>query len=244
VRGLPMGLQMLVMSGAALVMIGFVNSYGAVTAAAFTSASQVWTYVQLPAMALGAAVSSMAAQNVGAGAWDRVARVARSGTLAGLAVTGLIAAVVYALGDVTLQAFLPPGSEALPVAHHINAMVLWGFVLFSITFILAGVVRATGAVWAPLVILVLSMYVVRLPFAILLRDRLGADAIWWSFPVGAIASAVLMSAYYLRGGWKTSRMLDPPHAAGSAADAGLAPPAVVEADDHCPHRPASRVRST
>src|SRR3954469_4366379 len=44
-RGLPMGLQMLVMSGAALVMIGFVNSYGAVTAAAFTSASQVWTYV-------------------------------------------------------------------------------------------------------------------------------------------------------------------------------------------------------
>ncbi|HEX5538731.1 MAG TPA: MATE family efflux transporter, partial [Methylophilaceae bacterium] len=94
-RGLPMGLQILVMSGAALVMIGLVNSYGEVTAAAFTSASQVWTYVQLPAMALGAAVSSMTAQNVGAGLWERVAKVARSGVLIGLVVTGLIAAIIY-----------------------------------------------------------------------------------------------------------------------------------------------------
>ena len=105
----------------------------------------------------------MAAQNVGAGAWDRVSRIARVGTIAGLAITGCIALTVYALGDMTLRAFLPPGSDALPVAHHINPVVLWSFVPLSITFVLAGVVRATGAVWAPLIVLVISMYAVRLP---------------------------------------------------------------------------------
>ncbi len=224
-RGLPMGLQMLVISGAAMAMIGMVNSYGSVMAAAYTAASQVWTYIQMPAMALGAAISSMAAQNVGAGRWDRVDRVARSGVISGLVITGLVAAVIYALGDITLRIFLPTGSEALPLAHHINDRVLWGFVLFSVSFALSGVVRATGAVWGPLIILFVAMYVIRIPFAMLLRPIMGADAIWWSFPLATIASSLMNLAFYWHGGWKRARMLVGGRPTGEPPDAGNAPPA-------------------
>ena len=232
-RGLPMGLQMLVISGAAMVMIGFVNGYGAVTAAAYTAASQVWTYIQMPAMALGAAVSAMAAQNVGAGRWDRVGRIARSGVLCGLAVTGAIALVIYLLGDGTLRIFLPADSEALPIARHINDRVLWGFVLFSVTFTTSGVVRATGAVWPPLIILLIAMYAVRIPFAAGLSGSIGADAIWWSFPLGIVASSLMNTAYYLKGGWRRSRMLTGEgEPSGMAPDAGMAAPAGdCEAED-------------
>lgn len=226
VRGLPMGLQMFVISGAAMVMIGMVNSYGSVMAAAYTAASQVWTYVQMPAMALGAAISSMAAQNVGAQRWDRVDRIARSGVICGLIATGAVAAVIYLLGDLTLRIFLPGDSEALPLAHHINDRVLWGFVLFSISFSLSGVVRATGAVWGPLAILFIAMYVVRIPFATALTPAWGADAIWWSFPLGIIASSLMNIAFYMHGGWKKARMIAPPNPTGHAPDAGQAPPAV------------------
>lgn len=232
-KGLPMGLQMLIMSGAAMVMIGMVNSYGAVTAAAYTGASQVWTYVQMPAMAIGAAVSSMAAQNVGAGRWDRVDKIARSGVLCGLAVTGAAAAIIYLLGDVTLRIFLPGDSPALPIAHHINERVLWGFVLFSVTFALSGVVRATGAVWTPLLILIVSMYVVRVPFAALMSQQIGPDAIWWSFPLGIATSGVLTTLYYRYGGWRKLRLLSP-RAAGQAPDAGMATPSVAVADNARP----------
>jgi hypothetical protein len=58
----------------ALALVGLVNREGVDTTAAFGVAMQLWTYVQMPAMALGAAVSAMAAQNIGAGKWDRVAR--------------------------------------------------------------------------------------------------------------------------------------------------------------------------
>jgi len=223
-RGLPMGLQMLVISGAAMAMIGMVNSYGSLSAAAYTAASQVWTYIQMPAMALGAAVSSMAAQNVGAGRWDRVDRIARSGVFSGLIITGTVAAVIYALGDRSLLIFLPAGSEALPLAQHINERVIWGFVLFSISFALSGVVRATGAVWGPLIILFIAMYVIRIPFALLLRPIIGADAIWWSFPLATIAASGMNIAFYLHGGWKTARMLDIPRPSGEAPDAGNSPP--------------------
>ena len=235
-RGLPMGLQMLVMSGAAVVMIGYVNSYGAITAAAYTAASQVWTYVQMPAMALSAAISSMAAQNIGAGRWDRVDKIARSGVLTGLLVTGSITALIYALGDLTLHIFLPPHSVALPVARHINDSVLWGFVLFSVTFALSGVVRATGAVWPPLVILVIALFAIRIPFANYMVPRYGPDAIWWSFPLGIVASAALNLAYYRFGGWRATRLVAAPHPTGQAADAGMATPAMCH--DEMPTRPA------
>ena len=68
---------MMVISLAAVTMLSFVNRYGVHTSAAYGAASQLWTYVQMPAMALGAAVSSMAAQNVGAGKMDSNDMVAK-----------------------------------------------------------------------------------------------------------------------------------------------------------------------
>ena len=227
-RGLPMGAQMLVMSGGAMVMIGFVNAYGAVTAAAFTAASQVWTYVQMPGMALGASISSMAAQNIGAGRWDRVNKIALSGVISSLAVTGAIALVIYLLGDLTLLLFLPSGSEALPIARHINHTVLWSLALFSVTFALSGIVRSTGAVIPPLVILIVSMWLIRVPFAKLAIPHWGADAIWWSFPLGTITSSALNTLYYRFGDWRSTRMLQhlESEAGGQAPDAGQGTPAM------------------
>jgi putative MATE family efflux protein len=219
-RGLPMGLQMLVMSAAAVVMISFVNRFGALTSAAYATSTVILNYLQMPTMAIGASVSSMAAQNVGARRWDRVAQVARSGVVSGLAITGTCAILLYIFNDQVLGILLPAHSPAIPLAHYINQRVLWGFVLFSITFALSGVVRSTGAVWWPMAILVVSMVLVRIPFAAFFIPIYGADAIWWSFPLGTITSAALTTAYYLHGGWRRARMLRDeadPHPAWSPA---------------------------
>ena len=71
-KGMPMGLQMFVVSSSMIALMSLVNRFGSQETAAFNAAMQLWNYVQMPALAIGAAVSSMAAQNVGAGRWDRV----------------------------------------------------------------------------------------------------------------------------------------------------------------------------
>jgi putative MATE family efflux protein len=222
-KGAPMGIQMFVMSSAAIVMLGFVNSYGALTAAAYAGASQVWAYVQMPGMAIGGSVSSMAAQNIGAGRWDRVNHIALSGVVSGSIVTGVIAAAIYLLGPLSLYFVLPAGSPAIPAAVHINQMVLWAFVLFNATFALSGVVRATGAMVVPLIILTVSMVVIRIPFAITLMPHLGSEAIWWSFPLGTITASSLTTLYFLFGKWREARMLEP-EASGQAPDVGAGLP--------------------
>ena len=219
-RGIPMGLQMFIMSSGAMVVIGLVNAYGAITAAAYTGASQVWTYVQMPAMALGASISSMAAQNIGAERWDRVNRIALSGVITSLAVTGGVVVLIYLLGDWPLHVFLPAGTPAMPIARHINQVILWSMTLFGVTFALSGIVRSTGAVWAPLVILIISMWIIRLPFAMLLKPYWGEDAIWWSFPMGTLVSVALTALYYQFGGWRKLHMLKLHHPWGGGPEPG------------------------
>ena len=226
VKGVPMGLQMIVISAAALAMMGLVNAFGVQTAAAYGVAAQLWTYVQMPALAIGAAVSSMAAQNVGAGRWDRVERIARMGVLFNLVLTGTLVALLYLADRYALQLFLPGDSGAIAIAVHINNLVSWSFVLFGVTIVLFGVVRATGAVMPPLVILFVSMLVVRVPFASFFSERFGADAIWWSFPLGAVVSVTLGVLYYRFGRWRQARIAPEVPATGTAADTGVATPAM------------------
>jgi len=74
---------------------------------------------------------------------------------------------------------------------------------------LFGVVRATGAVMAPLVILTVSLLLVRFPLAQALLDGYHADAVWWSFPVSSVLAAILAALYYRYGGWRHAHMLSP-----------------------------------
>ena len=226
-KGLPMAFQMIVISLAAVTMMSMVNSYGSQTAAAYGAAIQLWTYVQMPAMALGAAVSSMAAQNVGAGNMDRVGKIARVGVFYAAIFSATPIVIIYLLDPIILQAFLPAGSPSLPIAVHINSIVLWGFIPFGMAFIFSGIVRSTGAVWPPLLAMIIALWVVRVPLANFLTPMLGADAIWISFPIGSLVSVLLAGGYYLWGGWRKSRMLSTtPH--GEALDTGMAPPSGVE----------------
>jgi putative MATE family efflux protein len=229
VKGLPMAAQMLVVSGAAVVMFSFVNRYGSDTAAGYAAAVQLWTYVQMPAMAMGAAVSSMAAQNVGAGRMDRVNRIAGMGSLYAALLSAGPIAVIYLIEPLVLRAFLPGGSPSIPIAIHINAIVLWGFIPFGVAFALSGVVRATGAVMAPLLAMVVSLWVVRVPFARFLEPVLGADAVWWSFPMGSITLFLLAGGYFLLGGWRKARLMAG-IPSGGPPDTGLAGPPPEESE--------------
>ncbi|HWW63999.1 MAG TPA: MATE family efflux transporter [Sphingomonadaceae bacterium] len=214
-KGFPMGLQMLVMSLSALTVIGLVNREGVSTTAAYGITSQLWTYIQMPALALGGAVSAMAAQNIGAGKWDRVARIARSGVWMNVLLTGAMVVALTLVDRQVLGLFLPKGGDALPIARHIHLVVSWSFVLFGITLVLSGVVRANGAVLVPLMILFITAIPVRLGIAITFLPRFGADAIWWSFPAGSVASLVLTVAYYRWGKWRDIRLMAPIVAAES-----------------------------
>ncbi len=105
-----------------------------------------------------------------------------------------------------LTLFLGMESPSVAIAEHINSIVSWGFILFGVTMVVFGTVRATGAVIVPLVIIACSLIGVRIGFTALFEQHLGADAIWWSFPLSSMVSMLLALCYYRFGNWRSASM--------------------------------------
>lgn len=200
--GFPMGLSMIVMSGSSLVMIGLINREGVDTTAAFGVMNQFWSYLQMPAVAVGGAVSAMAAQNIGAGKWNRISRIAGAGIAINVAMTASLILGITLAARPLLWLFFTPQSSAIPIAIHMNHIIGWSYILMGVSMVMVSVVRANGAVLMPLVFLIVSAIGVRFGIGFAFHPRYGADAIWWAFSGGAMSSIVMSVGYYLVGGWR------------------------------------------
>ena len=206
-KGFPMSLQMVIIATSGLVMIGLVNQEGVTTIAAYNIMQQLWTYLQMPSMAVGAAVSAMVAQNIGAGRWNRISKTTLIGCAATFVMTAILLGLLLIFDRPVIILFLGNDSAAVPMAQHIQAIASWSFLFFGLAMVLFSTVRANGAVLVPLICLFIAVYPVRLGFYYMFYGSIKADAIWWSFTVGAFASLILALSYYLSGTWKKQKVL-------------------------------------
>jgi putative MATE family efflux protein len=206
-KGLPMGLQMVVVSSSGLALFNLVNRFGADTAAAYGAATQLSSYIQMPAMALGAAVSSITAQNVGAGRWDRVHRTTMIGVLYNFIMSGVVAGIIFIYSRQALSLFLPANGRAIEIGIYINKVTIWSFVLFGVYLVVSGVIRSTGSVMVPLLVTFITLWVIRIPLAYYLANRYGQDALWWSFPASFSLAVIITFFYYFFGNWKKAKMI-------------------------------------
>lgn len=201
-KGIPMSGQVLVLSLSGVLMISIVNRVGIDATAAFGASLQLWNYVQMPAIAVGQSVSAMAAQNIGAGKWDRLNSITAAGILLSLISTGAIVILLEAMGKHAFAPFLPTHSAALTLAAHLNSIASSSYFLIAIPTVLFAVVRASGAVIVPLAIMTTSLLLVRYPSAEVFYGHFGPDAIWWSFPLSAAFAAVLAVLHYRLADWR------------------------------------------
>jgi len=205
-RGVPMGVQMVIMSLSTLVIIGFVNREGTQTAAAFAAAQQLWNYLQMPAMAVGGAVSAMAAQNIGAGKWHRVEKTTTIAIGINIVITGVLIGLLTLFERPILALFLEGGGEAIEIGRHIMHIVSWSYLLFGAAMCMFGTMRANGIVLAPLIILTVSLFFVRIGFYYVSYPVIGVNGLWWSFTVSTFVSLVMAWAYYRWGRWREVRL--------------------------------------
>ncbi|WP_067621661.1 MATE family efflux transporter [Alicyclobacillus acidiphilus] len=204
-RGMSMGLQMLVVSTSSMALIDLVNTFGSAAVAAFSASMNITNYISMPAMAIGASVSNICSQNVGANRWDRVTRTFQAGLVYNLVMTGALAGLVYIFNRDVLHLFITDES-VVSLGMRVNDITAWSFILFGVMNILVSTVRSTGAVLFPLLISFISLWLVRIPFSYIMAAYAGIDWIWWSFPLGFLVSDILLLIYYFHGGWKRVKL--------------------------------------
>lgn len=201
-KGLPMGAQTMLSTAAGLVMVGLANRQGLIAAAAYGASLQLWNYLQMPAIAIGLAMSTMVSQNIGARQHGRIGAITGAGMVATMTVTGTLTAAILLFDAPVLGLFLGHGSPAVPLAEHIQRICTWSFLPTGVMMALFATLRAYGSVVVPLIVMVVALYPVRLGFYALAYPHIGGEAVWWAYPAGSVTSLVLALLAYRFGGWR------------------------------------------
>lgn len=206
--GFPSFVQQALFSLAVAVVTSLVNAFGPLATAAFGVAGRIDTLVAMPAMAVLAAVSTVTAQNLGAGKPERVREVFRWGLVVNtpaILLTGL--AAVGASAPVMRLFVKDP--EIVRLGAGYLRIVGFGYLLLILPYVTNGIIIGAGRTAVPMAISFVSLILVRLPLATWLsRTSLGLTGVWVAMLVGYPVNAALGLAYYLSGRWR--RPLAPP----------------------------------
>ena len=149
--GIPTGIQMVTTSVAGLVIVGLVNHYGSNATAAYGAVNQVLNYIQFPALSISIAASIFAAQAIGAGKSDLLAKVTRTALAMNILVTGSLVTLAYLFSKYLMALFITD-PNVVALGQQLLFIVLWSILFFGASSIFASIMRASGTVTVPMII--------------------------------------------------------------------------------------------
>lgn len=198
--GLPAGIQMSLVALGAMVVMSKINSFGKEFAAAYNVGSKLDSLAFLPVQSLSNAVTAFVGQNTGAKRPDRVRRGIRM-TVAASVVWSAVMLVPIPLGP-TLVGFFSDTPAVIHSGTVYLRCIMPFYVLFSVMFCLNNAMRGAGDSLFPMLDVIFSLILVRVPAVYWFADHYGPDYMYYGVGVGWCVGFTLSVVYYLSGRWK------------------------------------------
>ncbi|MCH5191540.1 MAG: MATE family efflux transporter [Oscillospiraceae bacterium] len=200
--GLPIALQMVIVSLGFTFIQRAVNGFGKAMTASFTVGQRIEMYLNLPCNAFQTTLATYAGQNIGAGKIKNVKRGVRQTLLISLIMSLFISVLVWLFADNIISLF-GLGSQAITYCRaHLRTIAFVNIVL-GIYIPLFGVFQASNHGSACTVVAT-SALSVRVLVTYLLRYSafLGYAIIWWNGLFGFGVGFIITWSYYLSGKWQ------------------------------------------
>ncbi|QQO08567.1 MATE family efflux transporter [Breznakiella homolactica] len=207
--GLPSGVQQSLVSLGLMFMSGVVNGFGTAVMAGYAAASRIDSFVGMPAMNIGNALSSFTGQNIGAGKFDRVKRGYHAALKIGLSISVVLMAVLFFGGEMLIGIFTHDTEVVRVGAEYLRVIAPFYF-LFTIMFVTNGVIRGSGEAVLPMVSTIMAMWVVRIPCAVIFSRLWGVTGVWFAMPTGWLMGLLISVIYYKSGRWMKKRIIRTP----------------------------------
>jgi putative MATE family efflux protein len=195
--------------GMALMML-LVATFGTDPVAAYGIGTRVLSCAIIPAMGLSIATSTLVGQNIGANRLKRAVQTSNISCAISFVTLVAAGAVFFFTARPLTAFFMPNGGDAIGQSVTFIRIIAVSFGFIGLQQVLTGTLRGAGDTFAPMLLAIISLWVLRFPLAYVLSKHspLGSVGIWWAVTISIIASAVLAGIYYLRGDWKKRRLLD------------------------------------
>lgn len=194
--GLPAMLQQIFISLGFLVIQFLVNGFGANAIAAYTAASKVDAFAEMPAINLSQALMNFTAQNKGAGEQKRIAKGGRSALIITLGISIAISGLIYSFAPHFIAIFNRQKAIVQIGEGYLRIVSIFYFV-FGAMQVLNGLLLGYGKSLLPLIASVTTFCLLQVPLAVCLsHTKLGFNGIWLAAPFGWFAGFIMRLIYF------------------------------------------------
>ncbi|MBQ6868537.1 MAG: MATE family efflux transporter, partial [Clostridia bacterium] len=204
--GLPTAIQNSVSSISFLFITVMVNTVGGVYGSAAVGVVGKFNgFALMPAIAMGAAVSTMAAQNIGARQWKRAEKCMHIGLVIGVTVSYLIFIFAQMFPAQILMIFdRTPEMIESGVAY--MRTFTFDYLIVPFMFVANGLFTGAGHTKFTLINSMLSSLLLRIPASYILGIGMGLGlmGIGCGGPVASFGSVLLIAWFYFSGKWKVN----------------------------------------
>lgn len=203
---LPSILQQSTVSIGMMLVQSVVNSFGAESLAGFSTGMRIESICIVPMAAVGNAISSYTAQNIGAGQLKRVSKGYVQANKMVIFFGVVICVILELFPTQFITLFLGAEGSQVAIATGYGYLVFMGFFFFMIGFKMAadGVLRGAGDMKLFTIANLVNLSI-RVIMAMTLAPRFGIAWVWYAVPIGWTANFVISYLEYRTGKWKTIR---------------------------------------
>ncbi|WP_373599363.1 MATE family efflux transporter [Paraclostridium bifermentans] len=205
--GLPSAVQQTLFSIGNITLQSLVNSYGTSAMAAFGAGSKIETFISLPIMNLGSAVSTFVAQNMGAGKVERVKKGVKSSITMALSISVFVLIIFFLFKENLIKLF-NTDPEVVSIGSKYLLTIGPFFFLISTSFMLTSSIRGAGASLFAMISSMISLWIARIPASYLLSSIYGVNGIWMGIPIGWLVGLIVTGIYYKKGYWKNKAVIN------------------------------------
>ncbi len=203
--GIPIMITNIATNLSFLAMAALANGLGVTSSAALGVVARYNGFAILPSIAVGASVSAMCAQNIGAGHLDRAKQTMYSGIILSYVVSIPIFMMTKPFAPYYISYF-DKDAELIRVGVEYLKYFRIEYLIVPLFFALNGLITGSGHTFVSSVIGISSSLLIRMPLAIFMVHylQLGLGGVGLSAPFASGMAALCALGYYLHGGWKKS----------------------------------------
>ena len=202
--GIPSSVQSIIVNVSFLVMTALVNGIGGATASAAVGVvGKFNSFAILPAVAMSSSVSAFAAQNIGAGLYDR----AKKSVTVGIGIAMVISLAVFAAVQMfpgPIIGVFSPNEDVIKSGVEYMRTFSFDYLLVPVQFCFNGLIMGAGHTKFTLISSALSSLLLRIPVAILFGSVLswGLMGVGLAGPAASLAGVLLSGWFVFTGRWK------------------------------------------
>lgn len=205
---LPSILQQSTVSIGMMLVQAVVNGFGTQILAGFSAAMRIETLCIVPMSAIGSALSSYTAQNIGANRKDRVSQGYRAANIMIILIAVLLCMILELFHTPIITMFLDavPSTETVAIGESYLKFIGFFFCMVGFKMAVDGILRGAGDVKVFTVANLINL-AIRVQLSWFCAPAWGVAMVWYAVPLGWFANFCISFAHYKTGKWKMKNIV-------------------------------------